>query len=161
MLTDQIEQALLELPDLCNGPVQLPEAGDHNVHSGVLAGSPFLQSEPRYSQQQPDTGGESDQDTQSPIVPLLALVHPQPEHDPHDNSQYDDLTQRLDVKSHITDLIPLHRVSKLVLLSRHLSILVLSRLLSQRSRIPRESRERGSPVRQTQLVGDQTNNVQP
>lgn len=159
-LTDQVEETLLQLPDLGNRPVQLPKASNHDIHPRILTGPPLLQSKPRQSQQQPDTSGESDQNAQTPIIPLLARIHPQPKHDPHNHRENDNLAQRLDVKSHITDLIPLHGISKLVLFPRHLAILVLARLLSQRPRVAREARKRGGPVSQTQLVGDQTYNVQ-
>lgn len=159
-LTDEVEETLLQLPDLGNRPVQLPKASNHDVHPRILARPSFLQSKPRQSQQQPDTSGESDENTQPPVVPLLALIHPQPKHDPHNHRENDNLAQRLDVKSHITDLIPLHGIGKLVLLPRHLAILVLARLLSQRPRVAREARKRGGPVSQTQLVGDQAYDVQ-
>ena len=61
-VADQVRQTLLELPDLTEGAPQLPEAGQDDVHTRVLAGAAFFEDEPGDSQYQPDRTSEGDED---------------------------------------------------------------------------------------------------
>lgn len=45
-ITDQVRQALLHLPDLRDGAIELPETGQDDVHTRVLARSSLFEDEP-------------------------------------------------------------------------------------------------------------------
>jgi hypothetical protein len=141
--------------------VQLPETSNHDVHARILSWSLLLQSKPRQRQQKPHASRKRNQNTESPIVLLLAVIDSDSEHDSNNDCQNQDLSQRLDVEGYIRDFVPLHRILEFILFQRDLAILVLARLVSEGSGVPRQTRECGCPVGETQLVGDQADDVEP
>nr|POF03974.1 glucosamine-6-phosphate isomerase 1 [Quercus suber] len=171
-VADEVEERLPQLPDLRDGPPQLPEAGDDDVHARIRTRTAFLDNEPGNRNKKPDAAREGDEammrsklatgattaaprsqyvHAQAPVVVRDRCIDVDAEQNPNDNGQDENFGDGLHDKRHVGQLVPFERVRLIVLRSRDLAIFELGRLLSHVRRVSRQARERGGPISQAQL----------
>lgn len=139
-VSDEINQALLKMPNFRQGLLQLPEADADDVHAGrdLQSGTLLLYQEPGDRQDEPDGGGEGDEDAQTPVVGLGACIHVDAKQDTDDDGKDDDLAQTLYAKGRITKPTTLHLVLAVVIDLADLALSICARGFFKVRRVTRQ-----------------------
>lgn len=138
----EIREALAKVPDLLDGVFELLQAGEDDVGvAWVLAWTTLLEHEPGNGTENPDAGGEGDEDGETPVVVGFAFVDFETEHDADDYCEDEDLEDGLGVERRIRELVSLHHVREVVLSSGDATLRVLLSFCSQLFGVPCQARE--------------------
>lgn len=84
-VSNEVSQTLTQMPDVDDGVLQLLQSGDDDVALRILTRTSPFDDEPWNSAENPDSCRKGDEDRQSPIVILYAVVDMQAEHDAYND----------------------------------------------------------------------------
>lgn len=114
---------------MCDSDPKLFASSQHNIRPRILSRPSFLHYEPRETQENPYASCKCYQYAEAPIVIRCARIYVQTKHDSYNHSQDDNLTERLNIKCGVGQLIPLHAVCEIVFFPCNHALCVLLSLI--------------------------------